>query len=358
MSEFHKLRVVSCRNETRDAVVVSFDVPDEHKETFAFVQGQHLTLRTQLNGEEVRRSYSICSAPHEDQLRIAIKRVQDGLFSSWANDTLRPGHTVECMAPSGNFHVPLDATAARHHVAFAAGSGITPVLSILKATLANEPHSRVTLVYGNRASSSVLFKEELEDLKDMYIGRFNLVFILSREHQDVELFNGRIDREKCDALLRLWIDPHDMDVAYICGPQSMMEGVAASLEAHDVSKDRIKMEYFAGVSPKSPRRPQKEAAPGAAECKVTVIRDGLRRELGIQKNGKTLLDAALDLGIDLPYSCKAGVCSTCRCKMIAGEVDMDANFALEDYEIARGFILPCQSYVLTNEIVLDYDVES
>jgi ring-1,2-phenylacetyl-CoA epoxidase subunit PaaE len=358
MSQFHQLRVLSCKAETRDAVVVTFEVPEAKREAFRFVQGQHLTLRTLLDGEEVRRSYSICSAPYEDSVSIAIKRVEDGLFSTWANENLKAGHMVECMGPSGHFHVPLDPAMTRHHVAFAAGSGITPVLSIIKATLATEPLSNVTLVYGNRASSSVLFKEELADLKDRFLTRLNLVYILSREHQDIDLFNGRIDRAKCDELLKRWIDPMTIDVAYICGPQSMMEGVSESLQAQGVEKARIKMELFSAGLSHGLRKTSVVATPDGRECKVTVIQDGRRREFSIQKNKGTVLDAALAGGVELPYSCKGGVCSTCRCKMTSGEVEMDVNFALEDYEVARGFILTCQSYPLTDELVLDYDQES
>ncbi|NKF23500.1 1,2-phenylacetyl-CoA epoxidase subunit PaaE [Solimonas marina] len=358
MSKFHGLRVASLTPETRDAVVVTFDVPDTAREAFRFTQGQHLTLRGQFDGEEVRRSYSICAAPDEGALRIAIKRVQDGLFSTWANRELQPGHVIECMEPSGHFHVPLEPALERHHVAFASGSGITPVLSIIKTTLAAEPQSRFTLFYGNRGSSSVIFKEELENLKDRYLTRFNLVFVLSREPQDIELFNGRIDRDKCDQLLERWLDPTDIDVAYICGPQSMMEAVSTSLQAHGVDKSRIKMELFASGLPRVPRARPAASAEAQADCKLTLIQDGRSREIFIARNKETILDAALEQGIELPYSCKGGVCSTCRCKMTKGEVEMDANFALEDYEVARGFILTCQSYPLTDELVLDFDQES
>jgi len=358
MSRFHALRVAECRPETRDAIVVTFDVPPEQREAFHFTQGQHLTLRASFEGEEIRRSYSICSAPDESRLRVAIKRVQDGLFSTWASQELKPGHLIECMEPAGHFNVPLEPSAARHHVAFAAGSGITPVLSIIKTTLKAEPDSRFTLFYGNRASSSVIFKEELENLKDRYLQRFNLVFILSREQQDIELFNGRIDGEKCDRLLERWVDPAGIDVAYICGPQSMMEEVSASLMAHGVEKPRIKMELFASALPKGPRKAAANPVKGNKDCRVTLIQDGRTREFFLEKNRETLLDAALEQGIELPYACKGGVCSTCRCKMLKGEVDMDVNFALEDYEVARGFILTCQSYPVADELVLDFDQES
>lgn len=358
MSRFHPLRVASMTNETRDAVVVTFEVPEADREAFRFTQGQHLTLRAHFAGEDIRRSYSICSAPFENQLRIAVKRVQDGLFSTWANQHLKPGYVIECMEPSGHFHVPLEPESERHYVAFAAGSGITPILSIIKTTLAVEKKSRFTLIYGNRASSSVIFKEELSNLKDIYLDRLNLVFILSREQQDIELFNGRIDGAKCNALLKHWIDPAGIDVAYICGPQSMMEEVSTSLQANGVPKDRIKMELFGGAQPRGPRKHSEMASPSNHECKVTVIQDGRSREFTTEKNKHTLLESALEQGVELPYSCKGGVCSTCRCKMTTGEVDMDVNFALEDYEVARGFILTCQSYPLTSAVVLDFDQES
>jgi len=358
MSQFHPLRVASCKSETRDALVVTFEVPDALHNAFRFVQGQHLALRVTVNGEELRRSYSICSAPFEKTLRIAIKRVPDGLFSSWAKENLKPGQIIDCMEPAGHFHVPLEPASARHHVAFAAGSGITPVLSIIKTTLAAETRSHMTLVYGNRASTSVLFREELADLKDRYTARFNLIHILSREHQDIDLFTGRIDRAKCDQIFNHWIDPSTIDIAYICGPRSMMEAVSESLQAHSIDKSQIKMELFSVGLPQGPRRSLSSEESRVQECKVTVIQDGRRREFYLSRNQQTVLDSALEQGIELPYSCKGGVCSTCRCKLTRGEVEMGAQYALEDYEIARGFILPCQSYALTDELVLDYDQDS
>ena len=356
MKEFFPLRVSHVIAATRDAVLVTFDVPEELRSAFQFTQGQYLTLRATVEGSEVRRSYSICSAPHEGVLQVAIKRVQDGVFSSWAHQELRVGHVIECMPPKGNFHVPLMSASARHHVAFAAGSGITPILSILKTTLREEPQSSFTLVYGNRSSSAVLFKEELEDLKARYMGRFNLIFTLSREQQDVELFNGRIDGAKCDGLLQSWIDPVSIDVAYLCGPQSMTEGVRASLERHGVARDRIKTELFGtAAAERVERRPSEKAS---QRCHVTIVQDGRQRDFEYDDSKLTLLDAGLAQGIEMPYSCKGGVCSTCRCKLVKGEVEMDVNFALEDYEVARGFILPCQSYAMTGELLLDYDQES
>lgn len=360
MSRFHSLRIADCRKETRDAVVVTLDVPQDQHEAFRFVQGQHLTVRARIGGEEVRRSYSICSAPDESNLRIAIKRVSDGKFSSWANQDLKTGDMIDVMPPSGHFNVPLQPESARHHVAFAVGSGITPVISIIKATLATEPHSRFTLFYGNRASSTVIFKNELVDLKDRYLDRFNLVFILSREQQDIDLFNGRIDGDKCKALLRHWAAPDDIDVAYVCGPESMTEQVVSSLELLGVEKHRIKTELFGVAAAREPRKsdPARAAANSQEECRVTLIRDGHTRSIVIPRNRGSVLDEALDQGVELPYSCKGGVCSTCRCKVVSGEVDMDVNFALEDYEVARGFILACQSYPISEQLTLDYDQET
>ena len=358
MSKFHQVKVASVRPETREAVVVTFDVPESLADQFRYVQGQHLTLRTEVNGEDIRRSYSICSAAQDQRLRIAIKRVPGGLFSNWANDVLEPGRSLDLLPPSGHFNVPLSPENRKHYVAFAAGSGITPVFSIVKTALIAEPHSQVTLVYGNRSSSSVILKEELADLKDIYRERLNLVFIMSREQQDIDLFNGRIDRAKCEALLEKWINPADIDYAFICGPLGMMEEVSASLQAHGLDKAQIKMELFATSLSNAPRPTPVHHILGHNECQVTVIQDGHTRQFTMEKNTESVLESGLAQSIELPYSCKGGICSTCRCKVIEGEVDMDANFALEDYEIARGFRLLCQSYPVTDQLVIDFDQET
>lgn len=355
MAQFHPLRVVSVTPDTRAALVVTFEPPAAHREAFRYAPGQHLTLRAQVDGTEIRRSYSICSSAADQRLRVAIKRVDDGLFSNWATEHLKPGATLDCLPPAGHFGVPIEAGLARHHVAFAAGSGITPVLSIIKTVLETERDSRVTLFYGNRASSSVMFREEIEDLKDRYTARFNLVYILSREQQEIELFNGRIDAAKCDALLTQWIDPAGIDVAYICGPQAMMADVLARLQAHGVAREKIRLELFDSGLPKGARTQAKKAVQGARTCTVTIVQDGRSRSFEFDKGKSTVLDAALDQGIELPYSCKGGVCSTCRCKLTAGEVDMDANYALEDYEVAGGYILTCQSFPVSDRLTINYD---
>lgn len=356
MSKFYPLTISGVKQETRDTIVVSFALPAELQDTFAYQQGQHLTLRSQINGEELRRSYSICSARQDRQLRVAIKRVPGGLFSNWANESFVPGQSIEAMPPMGQFNVPLDAANRKHYLAFAAGSGITPMLSIIKTTLLAEPHSQFTLVYANRASSSVIFKEELSDLKDAYLERFNVVYVMSREQQDVELFNGRIDRAKCDAFFASWIKLQDIDTAFLCGPQEMVQAVADSLQAHGMSKAQIKTELFSAGT--SAREHAARPVVGKTECEVTVIVDGYHNVFTMDKEQESVLDAGLKHGIDLRYSCKGGVCATCRCKVVEGKVDMDANYALEDYEIARGFVLSCQSFPVSDKLLLDFDQDN
>ena len=355
--QFHTLKVSDVRAATRDAVAITFAVPENLQEAFSYVQGQYLTLRTTLDGEELRRSYSICSAVQDQRLRVAIKRVAGGAFSNWAADHLLPGTAIEVMPPQGNFHIALAPQSARHIVAFASGSGITPVLSILKTTLLAEPRTSVTLVYGNRSSSGVMFKEELEDLKDSYLGRFNLVWIMSRESQDIPLFNGRIDYEKCSQLLTHWIDPAGIAAAFICGPEDMMLATSRALQDKGVEKARIKVELF-GTAPHGDKpRAIRTTVQGSDQCEVQVVLDGTRRSFFMQKNQDNVVDAGIKAGLEMPYSCKGGVCSTCRAKVLQGEVDMDINFALEDYEVARGFVLCCQSYPVTDKLVIDFDQE-
>ena len=355
MSKFHPLPIAHVERETRDAIAISLAVPTLLREHFRFEQGQHLTLRADIDGEDVRRSYSICSAVGDDSLRIAVKRSPGGVFSTWANEALAAGGTIDVMPPMGHFNVPLDPAAKRHYAGFAAGSGITPLLSIVKTTLATEPRSQFTLFYGNRASGTVMFKEELAALKDTYIDRFNLVHVLSREAQDIDLLHGRIDRAKADALIAHWLPGDDIDAAFVCGPEGMMDAVVAALRARGFPDAKIKIERFAASIPKHQHvaRPLPQAA--RTECEVTVIIDGTRKSFLLEKEKENILEAGLSNGIELPYSCRGGVCSTCRCRLVEGEVDMDVNFALEDYEVARGFILSCQSYPVTDKVVIDFD---
>jgi ring-1,2-phenylacetyl-CoA epoxidase subunit PaaE len=355
VSKFHRLPIARVERETRDAVAVTFAIPDSLREQFRYTQGQHLTLRADIDGQDLRRSYSICSAVQDDVLRIAVKRSPGGAFSTWANEALKVGAMIDVMPPMGHFNVALDPKAKRHYLGFAAGSGITPLLSIIKTTLAAEPQSRFTLFYGNRASSTVMFREELAALKDTYLTRFNLVHVLSREAQDIDLLHGRIDRERAGALLAHWVRLEEIDAAFVCGPEGMMEAVTDALEARGFPEAKIRIERFAASIPKHQHvaRPLPQAA--QSECEVTVIIDGTRKSFLLEKEKENIIEAGLRNGIELPYSCRGGVCSTCRCRLVEGEVDMDVNFALEDYEVARGFILSCQSYPRTDKVVVDYD---
>jgi ring-1,2-phenylacetyl-CoA epoxidase subunit PaaE len=355
VSRFHPLSVAEVRKETRDAVAVTFAVPPALREAFRFTQGQHLTLRASIGGEDLRRSYSICSAVQDGDLRIAIKRAPGGAFSTWANETLKAGDVLDVMPPMGHFATPLAADNRKRYLGFAAGSGITPLLSIVKTTLAAEPHSEFTLFYGNRASSAVMFREELAELKDAFLTRFNLVYVMSREQQDIELFNGRITREKCEALFRHWVSPTGFDVAFVCGPDGMMRAVSDALLAHGMPKASIRIELFAASIPRHEHVTHARPVVGRQECEVTLIIDGRHLAFTMEKDKESLLDAGLRQGIDMRYSCRGGVCSTCRAKVVEGKVDMDANFALEDYEIARGFVLTCQSYPVTDRVVVDFD---
>jgi ring-1,2-phenylacetyl-CoA epoxidase subunit PaaE len=355
MSKFHRLTVAKVERETRDSVAITFAVPEALAEPFRFAAGQHLTLRADIGGEDVRRSYSICSGVQDGSLRIAVKRNPGGVFSTWANETLKAGDTLDVMPPLGHFGVPPAPDSRRSYAGFAAGSGITPLLSIVATTLAAEPLSRFTLFYGNRASGTVMFKEELAALKDTHLTRFNLVHVLSREAQDIELLHGRIDRTKADALLAHWLDLDRVDAVFVCGPDGMMQAVAEALKARGYPEAKIRIERFATSVPRHEHRPAKPAAPGHTECEVTVVLDGATRTFTLEKGKESILEAGLKAGIEIPYSCKSGVCSTCRAKLTAGEVDMDVNFALEDYEIARGFVLTCQSHPVTDKVAVDYD---
>jgi ring-1,2-phenylacetyl-CoA epoxidase subunit PaaE len=356
MSKFHSLTIKEVRPETRDAVSIAFDIPTDLADSFRFTQGQHLVMRTQLDGEEVRRSYSICTGVNDGELRVTIKRVAGGRFSAYANESLKAGQSLEVMPPSGHFFVELDAARHGNYLAVAAGSGITPILSIIKTTLEAEPHSRVTLLYGNRSSGSALFREQLEDLKNRYLQRLNLIFVFSREQQDVDLYNGRIDADKCGQLFSRWIDVKALDAAFICGPQAMTETVRDQLKANGMPAERIHFELFAAAG-SAQKREAREAAReiDSAVSQVTVISDGRELSFELPRNSQSVLDAGNAQGLELPYSCKAGVCSTCKCKVIEGEVEMDSNFALEDYEVAAGYVLSCQTFPISEKVVLDFD---
>ena len=350
---FHALRVTDVRRETPECVSLALEVPTALAAQFRFTQGQYLNVRREIGGGEVRRSYSICSGLDDGELRIAVKEVEQGLFSGWANRELVPGMSLEVMPPEGRFFVPLDPAQGRHYVAFAAGSGITPVLSLARTILAREPRSRFTLVYGNRTMGSVIFNEALEDLKDLYMARFALYHVFSREAQSAELFSGRVDGAKVGRFLDTLIAPASIDHAFVCGPASMGDELKTVLEARGVPPGRIHLERFGAPPAGAAPRAKPEAA--ARPANVTIIVDGMRYDLDLPADGASILEAALKAGADLPYACKAGVCCTCRARLLEGEVRMDANYTLEAAEIAAGFRLACQSHPVTPRVVLDFD---
>jgi ring-1,2-phenylacetyl-CoA epoxidase subunit PaaE len=356
MSRFHSLTIKQVRPETRDAVSIVFDVPAELRDEFRYTHGQHLVMRTLLDGEEIRRSYSICTGVADNELRVAIKKVAGGRFSAFANEQLQPGHQLEVMPPAGEFSTALDPARHGNYLAVAAGSGITPILSIIKTTLHAEPYSHFTLLYGNRSSAGALFREQLEDLKNRFLQRLNLIFVFSREQQDVELYNGRINAEKCDQLFSRWLDVKTLHAAFICGPQEMTETVRDSLKAKGMDGQRIHFELFGALNDGRKREAREAARQLDAEVsQITVISDGRALAFDLQRNTVSVLDAGNAIGAELPYSCKAGVCSTCKCKVIEGEVEMDSNHALEDYEVAAGYVLSCQTFPLSQKVVLDFD---
>ena len=358
-THFHPLKVRSVRPETDEAMVVSFDVPGEFAEAFRFTQGQYLTLRRTIGGEEVRRSYSICAGLDDGELRVGVRRVRGGRFSNWLADHLRAGDTIEVMPPQGRFFVPLDAGAARHYLGVAGGSGITPVLSIMKTVLAREAGSRFTLVYGNRRSASTMFKEELEDLKNRYVTRVALHHVFSEERVDSPLNQGVLDRAKLTEFLDGLIAVDRVDHAFICGPYAMNDEAEAALLAAGLARERIHVERFgvpAGPGTGPDALPIQAREPGdAPDCALTVLRDGITHPLHYRVADGSVLDCASKAGLDVPYSCKTGVCGTCRAHLDSGEVRMTRNFALEQRDLDAGFILTCQSHPITPEVKISFD---
>ena len=353
MSSFHALPITDVRRETADTVSIALAVPDGLRPGFAYHPGQYLTLRTTLDGEEVRRSYSICSGLDDGELRVAIKLVPDGRFSAWAHEALQPGHAIEAMPPQGRFTVALDPAASRTYLGVAAGSGITLVLSILKSVLTREPGSRFVLLYGSRATAGIIFREALEELKDRFMGRLTVVHVLSREQQDVPVLSGRLDGPRVRTLLRGLLDIPRIDHAFLCGPEGMIAEVSDALAAAGLAPARIHSERFTAAP--GPVRPRRAVAPGAAPFATAIIvSDGLRTEVPMAE-GETVLDAALRAGLDLPYSCRGGMCSTCRAKVAEGAVRMDVNYGLEPWETEAGYVLTCQAHPTTGRVLVDYD---
>ena len=355
-THFHNLKVKEVKRETPDCVSVSFLIPEDLTEMFAFKEGQNITIKKNINGEEVRRSYSVCNAPFEKELRVAIKKTKGGLFSSFANDELKAGDTLEIMPPTGRFNAKPE---TGNYLAIAAGSGITPIISIIKHTLKTQAQSSFTLIYGNKSRGSIIFFEEIEALKNKYMERFTCINILSRERTDADINYGRIGTEKLEGLKHL-LNFKTFSDAYICGPEEIIFASAAFLEENGLPKKNIHFELFttpgqkhSGIS-NIQLAEEKDAGP---KSNITIKLDGRSFNFDLAYKAENILDAALQQGADLPYACKAGVCCTCRAKLIEGKVHMDVNYALEDDEVAQGFILTCQSHPLTEKIVVDFDVK-
>ena len=356
MSRFHPLQVTDIRRETADTISVAFAVPAELRDDFAYAPGQYLTLRATQNGHEMRRAYSICSGLDQGELRVAIKRVDGGRFSEWAHQALRPGAMVNVMPPAGRFTVALDPAAERIYAAFAAGSGITPVIAILRTVLACEPGSRFLLFYGSRSTADILFREALEELKDRYIGRLSVFHVLSREHQDLDVLHGRLDGAKAARIARHLLPP-GLDAVFVCGPGAMTEAVTEALVAAGIPPGCILSERFtpaADALAQSPALLSPRLIGVAPHAVATIVADGRRTDVPVAF-GETVLDAALRAGLDLPYSCRGGMCSTCRAKVAEGSVAMAVNYGLEPWETAAGFALTCQAVPRTSRVTVDYD---
>jgi ring-1,2-phenylacetyl-CoA epoxidase subunit PaaE len=350
--------VKEVKRETPECVSIVFEIPDEIKKDFVFKQGQSLTMRTFLNGEEIRRTYSICASPLDEEWRVAVKKQEGGLFSNFANETLREGDELEVMPPVGKFYTDIHSQQKKNYVAFAAGSGITPILSIIKTVLRTESKSQFTLIYGNRDKNSIIFKEDLEALKDKFIDRFRIIHILSRERTDAPINSGRIDLNKLNDLTKL-VNYKIANEFFICGPEEMIFCVKDFLESNGIDKRKIHFELFTTPGEKKhlTRKVQGPRTEEGPKSKITVKLDGISFDFDLGLNAEPILDAALKRGADLPFACKGGVCCTCKARLIEGEVDMEVHWGLEHEEIEQGFILTCQSHPKSERVVIDFDIK-
>lgn len=356
---YHTLKVSEVSPETDQAICVGFDVPETLRDIYRFKPGQYLTLRANIDGEMVSRSYSICVGPKRDALKVAIKRVEGGVFSNFANDQLKPGVEIDVMPPQGHFCVDADPNASRNYLFIAAGSGITPIMSNIEAILDAEPNSRVTLLYGNQRTSTIMFRQSLSFLKNQYLDRFNWINILSRETQDAPILNGRLDNKKGAELNAGLINLKSFDLFMLCGPESMISEVSRGLRGIGIAEDQIMYELFgssaADAEERVARHHARSEAYGGKVCKVTIVNDGRTNDIEIAADGENLLDAGINVGIDLPYACKGGVCSTCKALLVEGEVEMDIQRGLTQEEIANGMILTCQAHPISDKVVVDFD---
>ncbi len=353
---FYPLQVKKITRQTRNAVAIEFEVPGSLQAIFAFQPGQYLTIKKDIHGEEARRTYSLCSSPLEHKWTVAVKKVPGGLFSTWANEWLQEGDTLEVMPPNGKFSPLLNPENKKNYAAFAAGSGITPIISIIATTLATEPNSSFTLIYGNQSRSSIIFKEELEALKNRYINRLSIYHILSREKTDAEINYGRIDAPKCAQIFEKLLDVNSVDEFFLCGPQEMSACVHNALVQHGIDSNKIKQELFT-VGQKSGKRKEQQIAANedSPKSRITVRIDGMETSFDLSYDSDPIMDAALHEGMELPYACKGGMCCTCKAKLVSGEVEMEVHYGLEQDEIEAGYILTCQSHPKTPIVVVDFD---
>ncbi len=357
MAKFHSIKVSDIYKETKDCSVVSFDIPEELKSEFHYNQGQHLTLKAMIDGKEERRSYSLCSSPTENKWQVAVKKINGGLFSGYVNDKVKKGDTLEIMAPSGKFFRETNKEVAKNYIMFAAGSGITPILSIIKTHLALEPNSTFQLFYLNRSVKSIIFKEEIELLKNKYFGRFEIFHFLTKEHRSIELFNGRFSKEKMEILTEKIIDIPAVDECFICGPEEMIFLIRDELVVAGLSKDKIHFELFnTGGSEADKQRVSKILESKVQGTDVTIIDGGKEFHFIMDDDYDNILDGAIAAGADLPFACKGGVCSTCRCKVIEGSVEMKINYALDEDEVAKNLVLSCQAVPTSGKIVVEFGV--
>lgn len=357
MAKFHPLKIKDLHKETADCSVVTFEVPDHLTEEFRFRQGQHLTLRRKFNGEDTRRTYSLCSSPVDNEWKVAVKTIPEGLFSNFVNEELKIGDLLEVMVPGGTFGVEIDPEKAKNYLFFAAGSGITPIISMIKTHLALEPQSTCKLFYVNRTAKSIIFKEELEQLRNKYFGRLEIYYFLTKEHRDIELFNGRFDDKKMEILTRTFIDIPDTDEVFLCGPENMVNYVSEYLINAGLPKELIHFELFVtGLSEEDIRRMERLSQQNVEGVELTIIDGGKEFNFTMTNDFDNILDAALAAGADLPFACKGGVCSTCKCRILEGEVEMKINYALEEKEVAQNYVLSCQAVPKTEKVKVDFDV--
>lgn len=357
MAKFHSIKVADIYKETKDCAVISFEIPDDLKSEFQFKQGQHLTLRTMIDGNEVRRSYSLCSSPIENKWKVAVKKINEGLFSTLVNEKLKKGDVLDVMAPNGTFYTAIDPSKAKNYIAFAAGSGITPILSIIKTHLALEPNATFKLFYLNRTVKSIVFKEEIEQLKNVYFNRFEIFHFLTKEHRPSELFNGRFTKEKIQILTDKIIDVPQVDACFICGPEEMIYLLRDELTAAGLAKDKIHFELFtSGISEADKQRISKIIEKKVEGTEVTIIDGGKEFHFVMGDDFDNILDGALAAGADLPFACKGGVCSTCRCQVVEGTAEMKLNYSLEEDELAKNYILSCQAVPTSKKVVVDFGI--